>query len=298
MLSRITGAFRRRSASHSGGRGRRIGKVLGVIIVIYLLVVAVLGMFWSTEPEPINVRQQAQQMSGKDSDMKIGVATTATTIVMVQTLLNKSGGYITNDVFPPGLWMDNMSHWEFGVLVQMRDITRAMRRDMSRSQSQSAEDKDLIIAEPQMNFDNNSWVLPSTEKEYRKGARALQSYLKRLESPSDNGAQFYARADNLITWLSDVETRLGSLSRRLSESVGKQRPGETTTGSVSETANGGEVHKRVKTPWTKLDDVFYEARGTSWSLLNLFRAIKIDFRDVLIDKNAMVSVEQILLNKN
>jgi hypothetical protein len=32
---------------------------------------------------------------------------------------------------------------------------------------------------------------------------------------------FYARADNLNNWLGDVGTRLGSLSQRLSASVGR-----------------------------------------------------------------------------
>ena len=95
-------------------------------------------------------------------------------------MLNKSGGYISNDYFPPGLWLDNIKNWEFGVLVQVRDLSRAMRQDMSRSQSQSIEDNDLKVAEPQFSFDNKSWAIPATESEYRRGIKALESYLVRL----------------------------------------------------------------------------------------------------------------------
>ena len=51
----------------------------------------------------------------------------------------------------------------------------------------------------------------------------------------------------------------------------------------------------MKTPWTKIDDVFYEARGSAWALLHIFKAIEVDFRKVLQDKNAMASVKQIII---
>ena len=55
---------------------------------------------------------------------------------------------------------------------------------------------------------------------------------------------------------------------------------------------GGED---VKTDWTRIDDVFYEARGSAWALLHIFRAIEVDFRKVIVDKNAMASVKQIII---
>ena len=50
----------------------------------------------------------------------------------------------------------------------------------------------------------------------------------------------------------------------------------------------------MKTPWTKIDDVFYEARGASWALMHLMRAVEVDFADVLEKKNARVSLRQII----
>ncbi|MFW6258665.1 MAG: DUF2333 family protein, partial [Halochromatium sp.] len=42
------------------------------------------------------------------------------------------------------------------------------------------------------------------------------------------------------------------------------------------------------------DDVFYQARGYSWALLHSMQAIQIEFRQVLEDKNAVVSMQQII----
>lgn len=59
-----------------------------------------------------------------------------------------------------------------------------MRKDFSRSQSQSAEDGDLARAEPLFNFSNNSWILPSSESQYREGIAALNRYEARLSDPN------------------------------------------------------------------------------------------------------------------
>ncbi|HLV78180.1 MAG TPA: DUF2333 family protein [Marinobacter sp.] len=281
---------------YTGGSGV-IGKLLLIVVAIYLLIAIVVGMYWSGEPDTFSVREHTRTLAtSMEREPVTGFATTATMIRIAETLLDKPGGYISNDIFPPGLWLDNMPNWEYGVLVQLRDLSRAMRKDISRSQSQSAEDPDLIIAEPQFHFDSESWAIPSTEKEYRRGINALRRYLNRLSDPVQPDAQFFARADNLSNWLADLETRLGSLSRTLSESVGKASVSEAVANlnpddPLAEVSVGADV----KTPWTRIDDVFYEARGSAWALLHIFRAMEVDFRKVLQDKNAMASVKQIII---
>ncbi|MGB0764000.1 MAG: DUF2333 family protein, partial [Luminiphilus sp.] len=48
------------------------------------------------------------------------------------------------------------------------------------------------------------------------------------------------------------------------------------------------------TPWLEIDDVFYEARGTTWALIHFLKAVEVDFADVLDKKNARVSLQQII----
>jgi hypothetical protein len=285
-----------KSASRSYFRNLLMSRALLTLVVIYLLVTGGLGWYWSQEPALFPVQQNAQIAAEKDGkQMVIGFTTVETVKTVVGTLLNKPGGYISNDRFPPGLWMDNMPSWEYGVLVQVRDLTRALRKDFARSQSQSAEDADLAKAEPRFNFDNKSWVLPSSESEDQEGINSLNRYQARLSDPNQKGALFYARADNLNNWLGDVATRLGSLSQRLSASVGRVK---LNTALKTEALAPGEVpqvdEEVVETPWMQIDNVFYEARGQAWALSHLLRAIEVDFADVLAKKNATVSVRQII----
>jgi len=276
--------------------GGLLSRSLATLVGLYLLVALALGWYWSREPALFPVQQNAQIAAEKEGrQMVVGYTTVETLKTVAGTLLNKPGGYISNDRFPPGLWLDDMPSWEYGVLVQVRDLTRAMRKDFSRSQSQSAEDADLAKAEPRFNFDNKSWMLPSSESEYQEGINILSRYQARLSDPNQKNAQFYARADNLNNWLGDVATRLGSLSQRLSASVGRVK---LNTALKTEALAPGQVpqvdEEIVQTPWLQIDDVFYEARGQAWALSHLLRAIEVDFADVLAKKNATVSVRQII----
>lgn len=280
-------------SEHSGGL---ISKLVAGIVVVLLVVALGLGIYWSDEPDTWNVKAlAASNAQSAGHDVVIGYTTTTALIQLADTLLHKPGGYLTNDVMPPGLWLDNMPNWEYGVLVQIRDMSRALRKDIARSQSTSAEDPDLAQAEPQFNFDSDSFVFPSSEGEYRKGIKHLNNYRNRLADANNGHSQFFARADNLRNWLADVETRLGSLSQRLSASVGKEQVNIDLAGdSAAQRATSAPDEMTVKTPFLEIDDVFYEARGSAYALIHLLKAIEHDFHDVLQKKNALISLAQII----
>jgi len=185
--------------------------------------------------------------------------------------------------------------WEYGALVQMRDLVRVFRNDFSRSQSQSLEDPDLSKADPLFHFDNKRWLFPSTESQYRKGLEYFHRYLTRLTDPKEQDAQFYARADNLVTYLELVEKRLGSLSQKLSASVVQDRINTDLGGDAAATQSTFKPSElKVKTSWWKIDDNFYEARGATWALIHFLKAIEKDFAKVLEKKNATVNLKQII----
>jgi len=273
-----------------------VGKTLAAIAGLYLLGAILVGMYWSMAPSPFDVRERAAAYAAEDGGTVVtGSVTTGALMGVVETLLEKPGGYIHNDVFPPGLWLDNMPHWEYGALIQVRDLARAMREVHSRSQSQSTEDPDLAIAEPRFNFNSNSWMLPSTESQYREGLKYTRNFFRRLSDENATDAQFYARADNLSYWLATVESRLGSLSQRLSASVGKKRLNTDLAGDdVATQSTAAPAEKEVQTPWMEIDDVFFEARGSAWALIHLLKAVEVDFAEVLAKKNAQVSLRQII----
>lgn len=276
--------------------GGKISRAVLSVVLLVLVISLPLGVYWSITPNSFEPVDEAK-LDAETRGVKVttGYSSVYTLHRVVDTLLHKPGGYITNDKVPPGLWLDNISNWEYGVLIQSRDLARAMRKDFSRSQSQSVEYPALTVAEPQFNFDSNSWLIPSTESQYKEGLEALVSYQLALANTEQSEAQFFARADNLNNWLGDVQTRLGSLSQRLSASVGQKRLNTDLAGdAAAEQSTQVTSETEVKTPWLEIDDVFYEARGSAWALLHILKAIEHDFGPVLDKKNARVSLRQII----
>lgn len=274
----------------------RITKWGGVSAVVLAVLLWVLSVYWSVEPDRFDVRQ-ASQLASEQLNVKpvVGFATSTAMIELGNVLLHKPGGYLTNDKILPSVLMDNMPAWEFGVLEMIRDMSLALRKDFSRSQSQSAEHPELKKAQPKFNIDSQAWAWPSAESEYQDGIDALRFYRLELANPANSNAQFYARADNLRDWLKEVEKRLGSLSQRLSASVGQERINTDLAGDSAATQSTyAPGINEIKTSWWQIDDVFYEARGASYALLHLLKAIEIDFADVLQKKNALISLRQII----
>ena len=271
-------------------------RTAGAVVTGLILLTGAIGWWWDNEPSHFDVRAKAlEHAASANQQVVTGFITTTAVIELADTLLSKRGGYLSNDLLPPGVWMDTIPEWEFGTLTLLRDTARVYRNDFSRSQSQSTEDPDLAEAEAKFFFDNNSWLLPQTEDQYREGIEYFQAYRNRLANPLEANAQFYARADNLQQWLAAVETRLGSLSQRLSASVGKRQLNTDLAGdSAASQATQSPQEQVVKTPWLQIDNVFYEARGFTYGLIHMLHAVDHDFADVLDKKNARVSLKQII----
>lgn len=277
-------------------RSRGFRWLVAVTLGTFVLAMAGLASYWSMEPPSFDVEQLTQATLARLGGNRVpGYTVGATLVHSAEVLLTKPGGYVTNDRMPPGVLLDNIEHWEFGVLAQVRDLSRSMRQDFCRSMSQSREDEDLANAEPAFNNDSHSWMFPSAEDKYREGITYTENFLRRLNDNKEEDAQFYARSDNLVRWLMTVEKKLGSMSQRLTSSVGSRKvsglAGDPDANQATPAPDEDRIHR---TPWAELDDNFYEARGTAWALLHYFRAVAIDFQPILEKKNAMPTVKGII----
>ncbi|HUL11378.1 MAG TPA: DUF2333 family protein [Methylococcaceae bacterium] len=262
---------------------RGIAWTIGMAFALVVIFLVILNEYWGKEPDRLDVLAVASSDAGvKDpKELPLGYVYATSLVHIAETLLHKPGGFLANDVFPPGVLADNMPRWEYGALTALRDGTSALRNHIARAQTQSKEDPDLAKAEPFFYFDHLSWQLPSSESEYQKGIEAMEGYRSRLMK---RDAPFYSRADNLRQYLEILEKRLGSLSNRLSASAGDSR-------QLSLDEQRTVV---MKTSWWNVDDIFFEARGYSWAAIHILRAVEFDFRDILGNKTALVSLRAII----
>lgn len=283
-----------------------VRRALIVAVLIYFVCAIAVGIYWSFFPNApsINTLVQRQLVLLKvpssyitlaQGDLPKGVATTSALITVSEILLDKPGGYIANDIAPPSLWLDDMPHWELGVVHQIRDTTLNLRASLSQSNLNHELDVDLQKAEVRFNFSHLSWGFPATESQYRAGIEHLQKYNFRLLKTDGDKSQFYADAQHLNDYLAGVEQRLKNLSQRLTASVGPS----VNTDSAAMSVKQKDTKKiatglYTKTSWWQVDDVFYEARGSAWALILILQGIDQDFAEVLQSKNAQASFDQII----
>jgi hypothetical protein len=149
------------------------------------------------------------------------------------------------------------------------------------------------MADTALNVPYDSWILPSTESRLRDAREALVAYRATLVSLGERDAEFFADAENLREWLAVVERRLGDLSQRLAASVARTQ-GEALAGAAAGTALAELTSTPVPaTRWIEIDDVFFEARGSAWALLQFLAAAEIDFESDLADRNALPTLRRI-----
>jgi hypothetical protein len=268
-------------------------------VVLYVVTTIGLGVYWSFSPEALDVRAvvKARNMvttQPADAQQASHMATTTTLVALVETLLNKPGGYLTNDIVPPGIWLDNMSNWEIGVLHQVRSTTQSLNSLLLQSGPFRQADVDLQKAEIRFNFTANSWMFPASESEYRSGIEHLQTFHCRLLQGSSVDVHLYVDAQHLNDYLAGVEQQLKFLSQRLTASIGPSINTDTSATSIELVDSKLTGGLYTKTSWFKLDDVFFHARGSSWALIALLQAIEIDFASVLESQHAKANFEQII----
>ena len=256
-----------------------IWKPLLTLLALYLLVCLVLGIWWSQRPEPFDVDQATTQWLGSPADAALprGARLTSSMLTSLDILLEKPGGWLRNDMLLPGVWLDNVPSWEYGVLTQLRILGKALPA------MGSAGTDALESANKALQSDSEDWLYPAAEKRYSQAQGALASYLAGIVRGGDG---FAATGEDLAGWLDAVSRRFSGLTQQLLASV--DDPEALRELGVDDAA------LPEATPWFRIDNVFFEARGNAWGLLQLLKAARLDYADVLGKANANATLERLI----
>jgi hypothetical protein len=172
-------------------------------------------------------------------------------------------------IFPSSL-LDNMPNFQMGLMYAMSRFAISMTDVLGRTRGSSQADPDLDRAVGLLKYDGTIWIweprtslMPtaSAERQYVAGEKALVAFNKRL---ADGKAVFDRRADNLITFIWQIEPDLGNLSGALDARAME--------------SNAGWFDFRA-------DDVFYATKGRLYGYYMLLRELGADFESVLRERN-------------
>lgn len=203
-----------------------------------------------------------------DEAVEPGHATVTMMIALMEAQLNSFGGWLPNDPpLTPGAVVDNLPNYQLGVLQVVRHAARVLRDNLTRQRTSDAVHKETDLAYSAYANDPYKWAFPSAEGAFGRGNDALRRFREDLGGQ----AGFYPRADNLIQLLEPLVSELGAVNSRLLEALAGEKVG-----------------------WTEVDDNFYYAQGAGYAMLGLMRAVRVDFAQVIRDKNAQEITDLII----
>lgn len=301
-------SFEEDEMHESGFFQRRAVRVSLRILGGLFIIGTAISLYWARIPRTFDVTDASRVFAVAkghrelDEPLPKGYRTVATTILLAKQLLEKPGGYQSNDVMPMTRIPDNMRNWEFGCLIQLRVMVQGLRYELSRSGPQSGEHPELQEAEARFNFKHDKWIIPSAESQYRDGISFLEQYIDNLSNAETEGKFFTARQDQVIKWLDRQKLMLGTYATRLQNNVGAV-PYNTGVLTSENTLNmdpavDTDQEKNPQdedvTSFTERDDVFYQVRGGVYVMYHVMLAMRKDCETILNNAQAMGIMNRVI----
>lgn len=262
---------------------KKKGKKAAVLVIFLCLIVffAVVMAINSRKPENIAIDKL-------DGDIK-GMAFITTNKLLVEQMYSN---WLPNDLFWPTVLLDNMPSFQIGELEVVRYNIRVLRDNLSRMRTTDKLDPLAEEAFTSLSNDPYKWWFPSAESKWKKACNDLQLLKKNLLAGK---SQFYPRADNLVELLQQYASLMGGVNTRLINAPRDINRVLTIDDTDEEKAKGLKMVE-VDIPWYLIDNNFYYAQGAAYALYESLKAIRIDFIDVLTDKNSVTLLDKIIEN--
>lgn len=233
-------------------------------------------------------------------DGVVGAATTSALIHSIDVLVNKKdGGYQSSGLLAKLGLQDNIVSWEHGVRYADIDFAQALQMYFSKQNVNANGDPVLKETVGYLSYQPDSYMMPSSESQYRKTMKGVQNYQQRLMDKDEFNAQFVARSGTLTPWLKLVVARLEGYNNNLMMAVGSEDVDTNTAGDRGAKDSKSALKPKSslkKTPWLEIDNVFWESYGYCEALIEQLEAIRVDFADTLADKNNLPTIDQVIVD--
>ena len=252
-----------------------------VLILLLCLVVFVLVIMALNSGKP-----GALALENVNKDIK-GAHFLRTNQALLRQMLDK---WLPNDLFWPTIFLDNLPNFQIGELEVVRYNVRVLRDNLSRMRTTDKLDPFAESVFTALSNDPYKGWFPSAESKWELGYENLEAFYHNLLSGKSH---FYPRADNLVELLNQYASLMGGVNTRLINAPGDINR-TVSMEDTKKTTPGGPKVVDIDIPWHRIDDNFYYAQGVAYALYGSLKAIRVDFYDVLVDKNSLVLLDKIL----
>ncbi len=253
-------------------------KLFYAVCIIIVIFIATVMYRNSEKPSGINLGRLDTNVKG------------ATFIKTNQALIEQaSKNWLPNDLFWPTIFLDNIPNFQIGELEAIRYNIRVLRDNLSRTRTTDKIDPLADRAFNALSNDLRKWWMPSAESKLRLADKLLGDYYKNVLTGKSN---FYPRFDNLIQLLEQYASLMGGVNTKLINASRDVRRFMIMSKDIKDIEQNRKI-KNMDVPWSKIDDNFYYAEGVAYVLYESFKAIKIDFKDIIKSNNATTLVNNI-----
>lgn len=188
-------------------------------------------------------------------EARAGERFAAAVVAVMDQELEAITGWRPNDFFlwGPAIFADNNANRQLGIIAAVRETVRVFKDHLTKVSSDSY-DPNLVQADTLFRNDAERLWIPSAESRFRDGVKAMRSYVAGL------------RADPPTS---------KPLNRRNVEAI---RLFQTWTDMLG---NAHATLYRDGVPFSRTDDLFYQAQGVAHVMYHVMRALQVEYREDL-----------------
>jgi hypothetical protein len=248
------------------------GSIIGILIPAILIVLVIVGpLVLHFSQRRHNVLPFDVKVAYPDDAQIVGGEVYASALAAIMEHELSGIGWRPNDfiLWGPTLWADNNANRQLGIILAVRESTRAFKDHMTKVSS-NQYDPNLMTAETFFRNDEYKFWFPAAETRYREGVAALRKYVAGLRTTPPSSSPLNRRNVELIRLFQSWADMLGDAHAMLFK---------------SHEPDGSAVAL-----W-HTDDYFYHAQGVAHVLHHLTLAL---IREYAIDLQGRPTVATLL----
>jgi len=244
------------------------------------LIATVLVVILVTGPLVLHFGQKRHNRLGYDVDAVYpdesrragGEIFASTLAVIVDNELDGFTGWRPNDLvfWGPGIWADNNSNRQLGIIQATRESTRVFRDHLTKI-SATEYDPNLVDADTKLRNDALKWWFPSAERRFAEATAALGTYVEGLQATPPTSEPINRRNVELIRLFQAWTDLLGDAhSKLIREAAISPEPEEVS--------------------WWSIDNQFYHAQGFAHVMAPLTRAVRREYAEELSTRSTVLDM--------
>ncbi|HZR82070.1 MAG TPA: DUF2333 family protein [Candidatus Binatia bacterium] len=226
--------------------------ILGGLVLAALVVVPLVLHFGQRSHDRLPRDAMIPGAEGKPPEaIPPGAAYATAAAEIIEHELQATTGWRPNDIFlwGPGLWADNNSNRQLGILQALRETIRVFKDHLTKVSS-DVYDQNLVAADNDLRNDPRKWAFPSAESRYESAARGLRNYAAGLFDVPQTSRPINTRNVELIRLIQSWTDLLGDAHAELYKS---------------------------QIDWFAIDDAFYRAQGYCHVIAHMIPAVEQEY---------------------